>query len=67
MLKYSYGKEKTNSAEKETRQSNKEILRLFQLDALFQEDRYYSIEELKNRLHVSIATLNRDFSKLRDS
>ena len=53
--------------EEDTRQSGKEIFRLFQLDALFQEDRYYSTEELTKRLEVSIATLNRDIRRLRDN
>ncbi|MBB5226547.1 WYL domain-containing protein [Treponema ruminis] len=51
----------------DTRQSGKEIFRLFQLDALFQEEKYYNIEELCKRLEVSSATLNRDLRHLRDS
>lgn len=50
-----------------TRQSGKEIFRLFQLDALFQEDKYYSMEDLTKRLEVSVATLNRDIRRLRDN
>lgn len=53
--------------EDSSRQSGKEIFRLFQLDALFQEDKYYSTEDLTKRLEVSIATLNRDIRRLRDN
>lgn len=56
-----------SSQKDDTRQSGKEIFRLFQLDALFQEDRYYSVQDLTERLEVSVATLNRDLRRLRDN
>ncbi len=54
-------------SKEDTRQSGKEIFRLFQLDALFQEEKYYSIDDLTQRLEVSAATLNRDLRRLKDN
>lgn len=53
-------------AKEETRQSTKEILRLFLLDSLFQQDRFYTKDELVAKLEVSNPTLNRDLRRLRD-
>ena len=65
VLYYLYGK--ISRAKKNSRQSGKEQFRLFQLYALFQEDKFYSKEELCARLEVSPATLSRDLSRLRDN
>ena len=51
---------------KDTRQSTKENLRLFLLDSLFQQDRFYTKEELVAKLEVSVPTLDRDLRRLRD-
>ncbi len=57
---------KSISQKEDIRQSDKELFRLFLLDALFQEEKFYSKGELCARLEVSVATLNRDLSRLRD-
>lgn len=49
----------------ESRQTDKEQFRLFLLDSLFQEDRYYTKDELCTKLHISAPTLYRDFERLR--
>lgn len=51
---------------KDSRQSVKDTLRLFQLDALFQDGKHYTAAQLMSRLEISIATLSRDISKLRN-
>ena len=51
---------------KEERQSTKENLRLFLLDSLFQQDRFYTKDELIAKTQVSIPTLDRDLRRLRD-
>lgn len=48
------------------RQSNKENLRLFQLDALLQNQEYYTADQLKEKLGVSPATFNRVIKTLRE-
>lgn len=53
-------------AKEETRQSAKETLRLFLLDSLFQQERYFTKAELTEKLEVSIPTLDRDIRRLRD-
>ena len=53
-------------AKEETRQSTKENLRLFLLDSFFQQDRFYTKEELVAKLEVSVPTLDRDLRRLRD-
>ena len=53
-------------AKEETRQSAKETLRLFLLDSLFQQERYFTKTELTEKLEVSIPTLDRDIRRLRD-
>ncbi len=53
-------------AKEETRQSAKETLRLFLLDSLFQQERYFTKTELTEKLEVSIQTLDRDIRRLRD-
>ncbi len=53
-------------AKEEKRQSTKETLRLFLLDSLFQQERFYTRDELLAKLEVSVPTLNRDLSRLRD-
>lgn len=53
-------------ATEDTRQSAKETLRLFLLDALFQQEWFYTKEELASKLEVSIPTLDRDIRRLRD-
>lgn len=53
-------------AKEDTRQSTKENLRLFLLDSLFQQDRFYTKEELVAKLEVSVPTLDRDLRRLRD-
>ncbi|WP_294427928.1 hypothetical protein [uncultured Treponema sp.] len=54
---------KSVSQKDDTRQSGKEQFRLFLLDALFQEEKFYSKEEVCDRLEVSVATLNRDMEE----
>lgn len=44
-------------AKEETRQSVKETLRLFLLDSLFQQERYFTKAELTEKLEVSIPKL----------
>ncbi|MCR5621674.1 MAG: WYL domain-containing protein [Treponema sp.] len=51
----------------DVRQSGKEIFRLFQLDALFQDGHFYKKEELMKKLEVSEATLKRDIRRLKDN
>ena len=51
---------------KDKRQSIKENLRLFQLDALFQNGGYFTAQNLEEKLHVSPATFNRDIKNLRE-
>ena len=53
-------------AKDDTRQSTKETLRLFFLDSLFQQEWYYTKEELLSKLEVSVPTLDRDLRRLRD-
>ena len=53
-------------AKEDTRQSTKENLRLFLLDSFFQQDRFYTKEELLAKLEVSVPTLDRDIRRLRD-
>ena len=43
-------------AKEDKRESGKEVLRLFRLDALLQTDKYYTKDELAELLNVSIPT-----------
>ena len=53
-------------AKEDKRESGKEVLRLFRLDALLQTDKYYSKEQLADLLDVSIPTVDRDIKRLRE-
>lgn len=55
------------TGKEDTRESGKLNFRSFQLDALFQDGRYYTAEELMEKLgKISKPTLNRDLERLRD-
>lgn len=56
-----------NTGKSDVRQSSKEIFRLFQLDALFQDGHFYKKEDLMKKLEVSEATLKRDIRRLKDN
>ena len=53
-------------AKEDKRESGKEVLRLFRLDALLQTDKYFSKEQLADLLDVSIPTVDRDIKRLRE-
>ena len=55
------------TGKEDVRESGKLNFRSFQLDALFQDGRYYTAEELRDKLGgISKPTLNRDLERLRD-